>query len=72
MEKINFIYPADKTFQIIRIFDFNRVEPACYRTYFHCPISGEQNRAFWYIVLRKMLLTYTRAMIQCSNCGRLS
>ena len=71
-EKINFIYLADKIFRIIRIIDFNRAEPTCYRTYFHCPISGEQNGAFWYIVLRIMLLTYNRAMIWFSNCGGLS
>ena len=46
MEKINFIYSADKTFRIIRIIDFNRTEPTCYRTYFHCTVSGEQNGAF--------------------------
>ena len=71
-EEKNFIYPADTTFRIIRIIDFNRAEPTCYRTNFHCAISGEQNGAFWYIVLRIMLLTYTRAMIGFSNCGRLS
>ena len=52
--------------------DFNRAEPTWYRTNFHCAISGEQNGAFWYIVLRIMLLTYTQAMIQISNCGGLS
>ena len=62
-KKINFIYPADKTFQIIRIIEFNRAEPTCYRTNFHCPVSDEQNGAFWYIVLRIILLTYSRAMI---------
>ena len=31
-----------------------------------------QNEVLWYIVLRVMLLTYTRAMIQFSNCGGLS
>ena len=41
LKKINFIYPADKTFRIIRIIDFNRAEPTCYRTNFHCAISGE-------------------------------
>ena len=46
---------------IIRIIDFNRAEPTCYRTNFHC--VGEQNGAFWYIVIRIRLLTYTRAMI---------
>ena len=39
---------------------------------FHCAISGEQNGAFWYIVLHVMLLTYTRAMIRFSNFGGLS
>ena len=67
--KIHFIYPADKTFPIIRIIDFSSAEPACYRTNFHCAISGEQNGAFSYIVLRIMLLTYSPAMIQFSNCG---
>ena len=69
---INFIYPANKTFRIIRINDFNRAEPTCYRTNFHCAIPSEQNGGFWYIVLRIMLLTYTRAMIGLSNCGGLS
>ena len=32
----------------------------------------EQNGAFWYIVLRIMLLTYTRAMIRFSRCDGLS
>ena len=50
-KKHNFIYSADKTFWIIRIIDFNRAEPACYRTSFHCAILGEQNGAFWYILL---------------------
>ena len=58
-------------FRIIRIIDFNRAEPACYRTNFHCAISCEQNGAFWYILLRVMLLTYIRAMICFSNCGNL-
>ena len=60
MEKVNFIYPADKAFRIFGIIDFNRAEPTCHRTNFHCAISGEQNGAFWYIVLRIMLLTYTQ------------
>ena len=65
----NFIYPADKTFRIIRVIDFNRAEPTCYRTDFHCAISGEQNGAFWYIVQRIMLLSHSRAMIRFSNGG---
>ena len=68
MEKKYFIYPADKAFRIIRIMDFNCAEPTRYRTHFHCAISGQQNGAFWYIVLRIMLLTYSRAMIRFSNC----
>ena len=71
-KKKNFNYPADKTFWLIRITDFNRAEPTCYWTNFHCAISGEQNGAFWYIVLHIMLLTYTWAMIWFSNCGGLS
>ena len=68
-KKINFIYPADKTFRIIRIIDFKRAEPTCYRTNFHYAISGEQNGEFWYILLRIMLLTYSQAMTRFSNCG---
>ena len=63
MERINFIYPADQTFRIIRLIDFNRAEPTCFRTNFNCAIYGEQNGAFWYIVLHIMLLTYTQAII---------
>ena len=55
----NFIYPADKTFRIIRIINFNTAEPTYYRTNFHCAISGEQNGAFWHIVQGKMLPTNT-------------
>ena len=69
-EKTNLIYPADKTFRIIRIFDFNRAQQTCYLNHFHCAISGEQNGACWCIVLRIMLLTYIRAMIRFSNSGR--
>ena len=72
MEKTKFIYPADTNFGIIRIIDFYRAEPTFYITNFHCAISGEQNGAFLYKVLRIMLLTYTRAMIRISNCGGLS
>ena len=57
---------------MIRIIDFNRAEPTCYRTNFPYASFGWQNGAFWYIVLRVMLLTYTRAMIRLSNCGGLS
>ena len=64
--------PENKvTILIIRIVDFNRAEPAYYKTNFLCAISGE-NGAFWYIVLRIMLLTYTRAKIRFSNRGGLS
>ena len=45
MEKINFVYPAEISL-IIRIIDLNRAEPTCYRTNFHCVISGEQNGIF--------------------------
>ena len=69
---INFIDSAGLTFWIIRIFDFNRAEPTCHRTNFPYASSGYQNGAFWYIVLRIMLLTYTRAMIRFSNCCGLS
>ena len=61
---------------IIRIIDFNRAEPTCYRTNFPYAISGLQNGSFWYmyIVLRVMLLihVHTRAMLRFSNCGGLS
>ena len=44
--KKNFICPADKTFWIIRIINFNRAEPTCYKFNFHCTIFGKQNGAF--------------------------
>ena len=66
---MNFIYSADQTFWIIRIINVYRAEPTCYRTYYSYASSGW---AFWYIVLRVMLLTYTWAMIRFSNCGGLS
>ena len=69
---LTFIYPADKAFRIIRTFDFKRAESTCYRTNFTAPFPATKMEHFWYIVLRKMLLTYTRAMIRFSNCGRLS
>ena len=50
----------------------NRAEPTCYWTNFPYASFGWQNGAFWYIVLRVMLLTCTRAMIRFSNCGGLS
>ena len=34
--------------------------------------QSKQDGAFWYIILRVMLLTYIRAMIRFSNCGGLS
>ena len=61
-----------KLFWIIRIIDFNRTEPTCYRTIFPYTSSGTQNGAFWYIVLRVMLLMYTWGMIWFSNCDGLS
>ena len=32
LKNINFIYSADLTFRIIKVIDFNRAEPKCYRT----------------------------------------
>ena len=57
---------------MIRMIDFNTAEPTCYRTKFRYSSSGQQNGAFWYIVLRVMLLIYTQDIIQFSNCDRLS
>ena len=61
-----------ETFRIIKIINFNRAEPTCYKTYFPYASSGLQNGAFRYIILRVMHLTYTRSMIQFSNRGGLS
>ena len=46
MEKINFIDPADKTFWIYRIFDFNRAESTYYRTNFYCAIPANKMEPF--------------------------
>ena len=40
--------------------DFDRAELTCYRTNFPYTSSGYRNGAFWYIVLRVMLLIYPR------------
>ena len=37
---LNFIYSVDKTFQVIRIMDFNSTEPTCYSTIFADASSG--------------------------------
>ena len=52
--------------------DSNIAEPTCYRTTSAYASSSKQNGAFWYIVLRVMLLIYTRGMIRFLNCDRLS
>ena len=36
------------------------------------PVPASKNGAFWYIVLRLMLLIYIRVLIQFSNCDGLS
>ena len=56
---MNFIYPADYTFQVFRKMDFNRAEPTCYRTNFFLRKFWLKNGAFLYIVLRVRCLTYT-------------
>ena len=37
---LNFIYSGDKTFWVIRIMDFNRIELTCYSTNFPYASSG--------------------------------
>ena len=49
-----------------------KLNPNALELIFNMSVPAKQNGAFWYIVLRVMLLTYTRAMIRFSNCGGLS
>ena len=66
------MYSADETFRIIRIIEFNRTEPTCYRTIFQFANSGLRNVACWYIQCSTTRIIYTRGIIQFSNCDGLS
>ena len=64
-KNINFIYSADLTFRIIRIIEFNRAEPTCYRTNFLYASSGSQK---WSFVVHS---TTTISVIMSTHCGPL-
>ena len=45
-DNLKTVYPPQTKFLGGIIIDFNRVELKCYKTNFHCTITGEPNGAF--------------------------
>ena len=46
LKNINIIYSADRTFRVIKIMEFNRVEPTCYRNNFLTPVPANKIEIF--------------------------